>query len=522
MGTEANFDYIAVGGVKHSGTALWSVDVSGSEDFQWVSDSSITGSGWRICATPTHPTLVVPTPFPTPATPSPTPYPTPAGIFTVSAGSAYCGISSSGRCVQTHNYNGNDDDNYGNNEYCAFSYTGSANVHATRMGTEANFDYITVDGVKHSGTALWSVDVSGSEDFQWVSDSSVTGSGWQICARPSTDESVVVPSIPVTTAPTTAPNLAPLAAGTDHDDDEDEISVGWVWAPAFLIMWCFCRWCRARQEEDRQEGKSSASADHSAEQTEVQELSRAAVLAGWSAQVDPSTARTYYQNTRTNQTSWELPEGPSGPKTAKCSECLEEFSSRSAMFRHLRDDSNKCGGALAEGDGGKMQAMAEPIAVPAKHTHPAWAESEPAAAPAPAPPPLPRAPTTWAQPVVGPLMGGAAVGSGPIQMATVVGTAPSSFGGSASAVILTGTVVNPLGSGSGAAAPLSRGPLSRRSVAHAHGLRVCGQCHGSGPSAGQFCCYCGARMDMDMDTRAAGDGDDEKSLAGVQAGQHTI
>jgi len=41
----------------------------------------------------------------------------------------------------------------------------------------------------------------------------------------------------------------------------------------------------------------------------LQELSRAAVLAGWSAQVDPQSGRTYYQNTRTNQTSWELPEG---------------------------------------------------------------------------------------------------------------------------------------------------------------------------------------------------------------------
>ena len=36
-------------------------------------------------------------------------------------------------------------------------------------------------------------------------------------------------------------------------------------------------------------------------------LSEAAVVAGWSAQVDPATGRTYYQNTRTGQTDWSPP-----------------------------------------------------------------------------------------------------------------------------------------------------------------------------------------------------------------------
>jgi len=40
---------------------------------------------------------------------------------------------------------------------------------------------------------------------------------------------------------------------------------------------------------------------------EPEKLSRAAVLAGWSATVDPQTGRTYYQNTRTGQTDWEPP-----------------------------------------------------------------------------------------------------------------------------------------------------------------------------------------------------------------------
>jgi|EP00937_MAST-01D_sp_MAST-1D-sp2_P001351 cellulose synthase/poly-beta-1,6-N-acetylglucosamine synthase-like glycosyltransferase len=40
---------------------------------------------------------------------------------------------------------------------------------------------------------------------------------------------------------------------------------------------------------------------------EPEKLSRAAVLAGWSATVDPQTNRTYYQNTRTGQTAWEPP-----------------------------------------------------------------------------------------------------------------------------------------------------------------------------------------------------------------------
>jgi cellulose synthase/poly-beta-1,6-N-acetylglucosamine synthase-like glycosyltransferase len=40
---------------------------------------------------------------------------------------------------------------------------------------------------------------------------------------------------------------------------------------------------------------------------EPEKLSRAAVLAGWSATIDPQTGRTYYQNTRTGQTDWEAP-----------------------------------------------------------------------------------------------------------------------------------------------------------------------------------------------------------------------
>jgi cellulose synthase/poly-beta-1,6-N-acetylglucosamine synthase-like glycosyltransferase len=40
---------------------------------------------------------------------------------------------------------------------------------------------------------------------------------------------------------------------------------------------------------------------------EPEKLSRAAILAGWSATVDPQTGRTYYQNTRTGQTDWEAP-----------------------------------------------------------------------------------------------------------------------------------------------------------------------------------------------------------------------
>lgn len=40
----------------------------------------------------------------------------------------------------------------------------------------------------------------------------------------------------------------------------------------------------------------------------AQPLSRSAILAGWSAQFDPQTQRTYYQNTKTGQTSWEPPQ----------------------------------------------------------------------------------------------------------------------------------------------------------------------------------------------------------------------
>jgi hypothetical protein len=41
---------------------------------------------------------------------------------------------------------------------------------------------------------------------------------------------------------------------------------------------------------------------------DAQNLPEAAVEAGWEAQIDPATGRTYYQNVRTEETVWELPE----------------------------------------------------------------------------------------------------------------------------------------------------------------------------------------------------------------------
>lgn len=64
---------------------------------------------------------------------------------------------------------------------------------------------------------------------------------------------------------------------------------------------------KRRQKETIRRQEMVASPMYAQQDTDVNALSAEAIAAGWSAQVDPATGRTYYQNTTTGQTDWEPP-----------------------------------------------------------------------------------------------------------------------------------------------------------------------------------------------------------------------
>ena len=74
-------------------------------------------------------------------------------------------------------------DNHGNNERCTFRANVPMLLRATEFSTERYFDYVTIAGVRYSGTNGPSdVRLMGGETFTWRTDSSVTYPGFVICA----------------------------------------------------------------------------------------------------------------------------------------------------------------------------------------------------------------------------------------------------------------------------------------------------------------------------------------------------
>ena len=120
----------------------------------------------------------------------PTNYPTPVGpvgTWAIQSGHSYCHITGDG-CI-ADDQAGSINNRYGNNEACSFTFTGTAKIvssggtRGAHMHTESYFDRITVDGVRHSGTANWQVNVAGSKAFTWYSDYSIQGGGFKLCPR---------------------------------------------------------------------------------------------------------------------------------------------------------------------------------------------------------------------------------------------------------------------------------------------------------------------------------------------------
>jgi len=106
-------------------------------------------------------------------TPNPAPTPPPASGSWVVTGS---GCELNGDCISSSNHPAN----YGNGEQCSIQLNGAIPISVQAFDTETNYDYLTVGGVRYSGT---NSPQSGSYTgvISWSSDSSVTKSGWKLC-----------------------------------------------------------------------------------------------------------------------------------------------------------------------------------------------------------------------------------------------------------------------------------------------------------------------------------------------------
>merc|ERR1711865_710488 len=208
--------------------------------FNFHSDSSSHGTGFKLCmditepptkaptGPPTKPPTLSPTKAPTLSptkapTVSPTKEPTKYSPWSILSGSAHCKleISADGHCVSDTS------GDYGALEDCSFTFTGSHTLTASEWGIEGygcKYDYLEVDGNKYCGgsgssDALPSsgLAVSGVTTFNFHSDSASHGTGFKLCmdiTEPPTKAPTGPPTKPPSLSPTKAPTVSPTKAPT--------------------------------------------------------------------------------------------------------------------------------------------------------------------------------------------------------------------------------------------------------------------------------------------------------------------
>ena len=109
---------------------------------------------------------------------APQPVPTPApppGSWSISGSGSVVNAIGDEQCISSNIHPGS----YGNNEECTVEMTDIV-VRVAAFNTEARYDFLTVGGVRYSGSS----GPSGGRytgAIQWSSDYSVVTSGWRLC-----------------------------------------------------------------------------------------------------------------------------------------------------------------------------------------------------------------------------------------------------------------------------------------------------------------------------------------------------
>jgi len=156
---EPRYDTLTLNGKPYSGTGPLPANEAMEGTSAWASDVSTTRAGWKIC------TSTGPAP---PAPPAPT-------ANTVVSGT--CTIDADG-CALSPNF----PQNYGDSEACVLALRGYIKQQGSSFNTESGYDFLTIGGVKYSGTpALPTTELSGT--VTWSSDQSTNKAGFKICTQ---------------------------------------------------------------------------------------------------------------------------------------------------------------------------------------------------------------------------------------------------------------------------------------------------------------------------------------------------
>lgn len=168
--TESGYDKLFVNGNSYDGST-GPEGVVPNADIVWISDGSVTDSGWRICpASGTTSTTSVASTSPSSTSPA-----NPDSMWSVTSG--ICSIDLED-CIMSPNFPAN----YGNGEACVISIAqrNAVPIQVSSFETESRYDFLVVNGVQYSGTA-GPFGVVPNGDITWASDSTVTKSGWKLC-----------------------------------------------------------------------------------------------------------------------------------------------------------------------------------------------------------------------------------------------------------------------------------------------------------------------------------------------------
>ena len=171
--TESYFDRIQIGTSRFSGsTGPSNVAMAAGSTMTWYADGSVTNQGFVICATPVGGTLGAggaSNGGSSPGSGSAT------GLLSVTSGSSYCSIDSSG-CV-TDGYG-----NHGSNEACTITANQAITVSSTYFNTESYYDRIQIGTTRFSGsTGPSNVAMAAGSTMTWYADGAVNYGGFVIC-----------------------------------------------------------------------------------------------------------------------------------------------------------------------------------------------------------------------------------------------------------------------------------------------------------------------------------------------------
>lgn len=187
--TESGYDRLSTdSGAQYGGTS----GPNGVEtsSLRWVSDGSITNTGFKVCATPliSGPSSPSPPPFPSPSPPPPSPAPPPPLPFFSSLSGSGCFFSDDDQCVASSSW----PSSYDPYSSCSFDPPASESLYVAAFDLDATSpgeDALSFSTTGFRFTSLNPMREGSSYDLgdgvvRWSAGSnSGSGTGWKLCTQ---------------------------------------------------------------------------------------------------------------------------------------------------------------------------------------------------------------------------------------------------------------------------------------------------------------------------------------------------